>query len=334
MTRGSGRPQPARESDARHEADRIRAAADLVVETHRGVIEAAGKRDEGREALDRWHEAARKFHEAVRLLYSEDFEATVERLRTGDLTAVEPAIGFLEADPWCFRSGYAKETILRFLPRATPTEEQAERLRVVVLRAVDVGDRREFRGYSRLARHVVDDALRSELLGRLRSGDPGRARRALWVLEALDEPFGPDDRARVLTLLEAAATDARWWRVAHWVERIARRHRDANWAASLLDRATSDAPDARVTLRLLWAAGASPSSTQKVVLGRAVIREIESDGDSFEPVAVLADTPGLRNDLVELYRRVEDPDLRLRTWWAINAIRRSTGDDWPGDLLT
>ncbi len=334
MTRGSGRPRPSRESDLRPEATRIRAAADLVVETHRLVIEAARKRDEGREAMDRWDEAARQFHEAVRLLYSEDFEASLEKLRTGDPIAVEPAITFLEADPWCFRSGYAKETILRFLPRATLTEEQAERLRVVVLHAVDIGDRREFRGYSRSARHVVDDALRSELLSRLRSGDPSRARRALWVLEALDEPFGPDDRARVLELLEAAATDARWWRVAHWVEHIARRHRDATWAASLLDRATSDAPDANAALRLLWAAGAIPSSAQKAVLGRAVLHEIQSDGVSFEPVAVLADTPGLRNDLVELYRRAEDPDLRQRTWWAINAIRQSTGDDWPGDLLT
>jgi hypothetical protein len=331
---GSGRPRPVRESDARHEADRIRAAADLVVETHRRVIEAARKRDEGRDAVDRWHEAAREAHEAVGLLYSEAFEANLERLRTGDPVAVEPAITFLEVDPWCFRSGYAKETILRFLPRAPLTEEQAERLRVVVLHAVDVGDRREFRGYGRLARHVVDDALRFELLSRMRSADPGRARRALWILEALAEEFGADDRARVLALLEAAATDARWWRVSGWVERIAHRHRDSVWSASLLDRATSDAPEAVAALRLLWAAGATPSSTQKLVLGRAVLREIESDGDSFEPVAVLADTPGLRNDLVELYRSAEDPNLRLRTWWAINAIRRSTGDDWPGDLLT
>lgn len=334
MKKGSGRPPLPRQSGLRPEATRIRAAADLVVETHRLVIEAAWKRDEGREAMDRWDEAARKFHEAARLLYSEDFEASLERLRAGDPIAVEPAITFLEADPWCFRSGYAKETILRFLPRATLMEGQVARLRVVVLHAVDVGDRREFRGYSRLARHVVDDAFRTELLSRLRSADPGRARRALWVLEALDEPFGPDDRARVFALLEAAATDARWWRVSHWVERIAHRHRDAAWAASLLDRATSDAPDAGAALRLLWAAGATPSSTQKLVLGRAVLHEIQSDGVSFEPVAVLADTPGLRNDLVELYRRAEDPDLRQRTWWAINAIRRSTGDDWPGDLLT
>lgn len=334
MKKGSGRPRLPRESDLRPEAARIRAAADVVVETHRLVIEAAWKRDEGREAMDRWHEAARRFHDAVRFLYSEDFEASLERLRAGDPERVEPAITFLEVDPWCFRSGYAKETILRFLPRAKLTEEQAERLRVVVLHAVDVGDRREFRGYSRLARHLVDDALRYELLSRLRSADPGRARRALWILEALAEEFGAEDRARVLMLLEAAATDERWWRIAHWVERIARRHRDATWAASLLDRATSDAPDARAALRLLWAAGATPSSTQKAVLGQAVLREIESDGDSFEPVAVLADTPGLRNDLVALYRRAEDPDLRLRTWWAINAIRRSSGDDWPGDLLT
>jgi hypothetical protein len=204
----------------------------------------------------------------------------------------------------------------------------------VVLHAIDIGDRREFRGIVRLARVVANDALRAELLTRLRSSEPGRARRSLWVLDALDEPFGPDDRARVLAILEAAATDTRWWRVSAWVTRIGLGQRDAAWAAKLLDRATKDGPDAEAARRLLPVAGAKPSGPQKVVLGRQVLRAIEGDGDSFESLAVLADTPGLRSDLVGLYQRADDADVRLRTWWAINAIRRHTGDDWPGDLLS
>jgi hypothetical protein len=129
------------------EATRIRRAIGLVEEKQSRLNDAIEERHEGREAWARWEDAAREWHEAMALLYPKEFWDGLERLRTGDRTAIEPAITFLEVDPWCFRSGYAKETILRFLKRADLSDEQAGRLRTVNLNAVDIGDRREFRGY-------------------------------------------------------------------------------------------------------------------------------------------------------------------------------------------
>jgi hypothetical protein len=161
------RPRLTLGDDQYDEVTRIRRAVELVEEKQDRLDEAVGDRHQGREAWARWEDAAREWHEAMALLYPKEFWDGLERLRTGDPTAIEPAITFLEVDPWCFRSGYAKETILRLLKRANLSDEQAERLRSVIVRAVDVGDRREFRGYCKLARHVVDDPLSVTLLERL-----------------------------------------------------------------------------------------------------------------------------------------------------------------------
>jgi hypothetical protein len=318
------------------EATRIRRAIELVEDKQSRLNEAIEERHEGREAWSRWEDAAREWHEAMALLYPKDFWDGLERLRIGDPAAIEPAITFLEVDPWCFRSGYAKETILRFLKRADLNDEQAGRLRTVILNAVDVGDRREFRGYCKLAIHVLDDGLRLALLERLRSANRGHARRALWVLDALREPLGPDDRATAQAVLENAATDTEWWRVSVWVRPYVGRYGDIEWIDRLLTRAVADGRDRRSALRLLSAVRVAPSEEQRRVLGSLVLREIPrgEDEDWLESTAVLADSPGFRGELIEAYNAASDSDERRRAWWAINAIRRSARDGWPGDDLT
>jgi hypothetical protein len=57
-------------------------------------------------------------------------------VRAGDATATERAARFLELDPQCYRSGYAKERLLRALKSARLTQSQIERLRVAMMRAV------------------------------------------------------------------------------------------------------------------------------------------------------------------------------------------------------
>lgn len=317
------------------EATRIRRAVEFVEEKQSRLNEAIEERHKGREAWARWEDAAGAWHEAMALLYPKDFWDGLERLRSGDPAAIEPAITFLEVDPWCFRSGYAKETIVRFLKRADLSDEQAGRLRPVILNAIDVGDRREFRGYCRLALHVVDESLRLALLQRLRSADPGQARRALWVLDALREPLGPGDRAIAQAVLEKAATDAQWWRVSVWVRPYVGRYGDIEWIDRLLTRAVAGGRDPGTALRLLSAVRVAPSEEQRRVLGSLVLRAIPrgEDEDWLESTAVLADTPAFRDELVEVYQAASDPDERRRAWWAINAIRRSARDGWPGDDL-
>jgi hypothetical protein len=102
--------------------------------------------------------------------------------------AVETVMVFLEADPWCFRSGYFKQEILRKLRRQPLTLEQKERLANALLRYVDAGDRRELLDACRFARQHPTQRLRSRLKARLASSDSDVARRALLMLSSIRRP--------------------------------------------------------------------------------------------------------------------------------------------------
>ena len=55
-------------------------------------------------------------------------------LKAGDASAIEPAIVFLEVDPYCLFSGYEKERLYGHLSHVTLSDHQADRLRAFVLR--------------------------------------------------------------------------------------------------------------------------------------------------------------------------------------------------------
>jgi hypothetical protein len=312
----------------------MRKAAQLVQETMGRVNDTAHKRDGSKTALARWHHALDEWHRAMGLLYPDAFWEDLERLRSGDVEAVEPAIAFLEADPWAFRSGYVKQTVVHLLKRLELSAEQAGRLRSVILQVVDVGDRREFLGYCKLARRVIDDGLRDALLERLHSSEPGRARRALWVLDYLREPLAPRDRAAARAVLDQAATDRMWWRVSGWVRADVQRYADAAWIDELLARAVAGGPNRGPALRLLTTVRIDPTNEQRRVLGALVLAGIHRDEDDWiEGIAVHADLPGFRDQLLAAYETAAEDGVRRRAAWAIHAIRRATGDEWPGDAL-
>ncbi len=319
-------------TDSSPEIDRILEAAALVRETSRRVHDAFEHRAERGD--EQWHSAAQAAHQALAALYPDDLWADVERARGGDPEAIDRVLLFLEADPWCFRSGYAKETMLRLLRQVELTSDRAERARAIILHAVDVGDRREFREGCRLAKRVVNDKLRGALLDRLRSSDPGRARRALWVLDALKEPLNEADRERVLVILEQSASIAEWFRVATWARPYARRYGDQGWFAGLLDRVCAGGPDVEPALRLLTSVRISPSDSQRQALAALVLQAIQTDETEWlEWGAVYADSPELRRALIDAYKGAADGGVRERAWWAINAIRWATKSGWPGDEL-
>jgi hypothetical protein len=156
-----------------------------VLRTHQAVRTTVKHRQKGHEAWDAWQRACCEFHAAVSALYA-PVCAAIERLDDGDVGALETAVAFLELDPYCFRSGYVKADLLRRLKHMTLTRPYAARLQQVILAAVDRYDRREFRGYCRLAKKVNSPELRAELAERLTDVDPGVRRRARWALEALE----------------------------------------------------------------------------------------------------------------------------------------------------
>jgi hypothetical protein len=314
------------------EAERIRRGAALVEATRARVREAAALRSESAGGWAAWEDAARAFHQAGALLYSERFWGRIAAIRDGDAAAVDAAITFLEVDPWCFRSGYAKEIIVHRLKGATLTTGQAARLRRVVFRVIDVGDRREFRGYCHLARGLIDEGLRVDLLARLRSQDAGVARRALWVLDAVREPLGPEDRVTAQRILETAARDgAVWWRVARWVEPLTARYADPEWAHQLIHTAVIGGSGREAALRLLRALKVELSDTERSALAPVILGVIASGDDEsyLERIAVLVDSPAFRARLREAYDGARDDETRRRAWWAMNAIRRFSPGGWP-----
>jgi hypothetical protein len=219
------------------------------------------------------------------------------------------------------------------LKRVDLSPDQARRLRTVILNAVDVGDRREFREHCKLARRVLDESLRLALFERLRSANPGQARRALWVLDALREPLGPRDRATAQAVLENAASDGIWWRVSTWARPYVRRYGDLEWIDRLLARAVAGGGDGGVALRLLSAVYVAPSEEQRRVLASLVLGEIKRGEDDgwLESTARIADSPEFRRELIKAYNAASDLEERRRAGWAINAIRRGASDGWPGD---
>lgn len=117
--------------------------------------------------------------------YDWDFWRDMALLKGSDQVHLEQAITFLEADPWFFGLGYAKEDIIPAINRLVVTSSFATRLQAVVLNMVDRRNGREFRAYKQLACKVDAPELREQLEQRLTHADPAIRRRARWVLDAL-----------------------------------------------------------------------------------------------------------------------------------------------------
>jgi hypothetical protein len=65
------------------------------------VLELARHREESPEATAAWREAAQTFNaDYDRLAFSGGLAREFERLRNGDLEAIELAVRYLEANPW------------------------------------------------------------------------------------------------------------------------------------------------------------------------------------------------------------------------------------------
>ncbi len=163
-------------------AAEVLAARKAVDETFARVTR---REDDADPATMAWLAAITRFHAALAAAYPPGFWLAHEALKAGDPSGLEAAIGFLEADPWFFRSGYLKAELIKLSTRLPLTQKQAERLRAVVLDIVDRRDGQEFRSYCRLARKVDSAELRAALALRLADESADIRRRARWVLEAV-----------------------------------------------------------------------------------------------------------------------------------------------------
>lgn len=123
--------------------------------------------------------------------YPDRFWEDYQKLKSGDAAGLESAVRFLEADPYFFRSGYIKVSLIRGIKPPMLKPNDAKRLQNVVVSLVNRRDDRDFRAFCKLARKVDGPELREQLSQRLTSRNPDASpnldvrRRARWVLEAL-----------------------------------------------------------------------------------------------------------------------------------------------------
>ncbi|HSO93858.1 MAG TPA: hypothetical protein VLS53_05235, partial [Candidatus Dormibacteraeota bacterium] len=198
------------------------------------VAETAACREESEQARLQWEDAVQSFHDALDFMYPFEFLAMVRALADGNRDQIDQAITFLEADPLANRSGRIKGDIVRRLSLASLEPDQEARLRTVVLRAVDAGDRREFKQHYRLARRLNNDDLRQGLIERLASANSGIRRRALWMTDRLPFELTQDSRRFAYQVLIDAGFDQDWWRAARWIREPVRRYEDEDLRKRLL----------------------------------------------------------------------------------------------------
>jgi len=150
--------------------------------------------DQQHPATVRWHEAIQAHHRSVDAAYPPGFWDHIEALRTGDTTRADTFIGFLEADPMFFRSGYAKSQVIRYLKRLPLLDSQKARLRSVVVNLVQTRWGREIGDYARLALRIDSEQLRAQLDALTRVSDSQVRLRARRILATLPERLGGPPR--------------------------------------------------------------------------------------------------------------------------------------------
>jgi hypothetical protein len=325
---------PPIERAGRSDRDWFLALADHMNACDRRMKSAWHERSSSEEARVAWVDAGSDLNDAVELLY-DGLGAAIGKSKLGDSDAAEYLVAFLEADPWCFRSGYMKERILAALQRAELSGLQQERLRNVLLNAVDAGYRREFRSSCRLAKRLADGVLVGELRRRLAaSPDRHLRRRALWMLAYVPEGLEGQEHA-VRDILIDSAGDEDWFRVSDWVRDLCRRFTNDEFAARVRNMAFSaDEATARRGLRLLRSAIRQPlDAGERLALEPRIIDAVHGRGPAInlmESLAAIADTGRLRRRLADIAMNAESPVKRYARW-ALNAAAEANGAE-PPDL--
>jgi hypothetical protein len=313
-----------RHQQRQHEMESVLTRCDTVNAAHGALRRAFANRDRAPAA---WRAAAHAFRDALAAVYTPDFDAALDAVRGGDTAAIDVAIAFLEADPWCDRSGYAKQTIMQRLRAEHLSTQQRQRLGQVLLHHVEVGNRREFRTSCRLARRLNPIELRQALHHRIATSDPATRRRALWMLTAMGRPrFTPDEVLIVRNLLLEELDEDSWWNQQAWMIHQARNVADPGWVDTVYTFATCPGPGSVAAARLLPHLLARPTLEQCEALAQRIVDVIDDGGGEtwFEALAPTADTPALRRQL-EHRRNHPDPDTMRRARWALRALGLPSG---------
>jgi 2-iminobutanoate/2-iminopropanoate deaminase len=132
-------------------------------------------------------------------------------VEAGDNAGLEYCLRFLEADPWCFGSGYQKEKLIPAIVRLDLDEPTRQRLAGIVLHVLDdTRPRRETRRYGRLAAAAASRDLRAEISTRLASEHHQiryNAREIVRMFDLTTAERRPTSGTEVTVTREIIATD-------------------------------------------------------------------------------------------------------------------------------
>lgn len=136
--------------------------------------------------------------ERTRQMNSDYKEAklAVESLKAGDVRGVEPAIRFLKADIYEFRSGYLKEYLWRYLNRVPLSNRQSERLLQVARMYLARQMTREFRSMCRLVHRIADEQFIIDVKNLAESASDERVRRRAQLLSAYIQSLDTGEKLR------------------------------------------------------------------------------------------------------------------------------------------
>jgi hypothetical protein len=176
------------------------------------------------------------------------------RVRDGeDTDAADQALAYLEADPYYFRSGYARAKLARSLAQASLPDADRARARRYVVDAVAGRKHCNQRELGQLAGAVANNELRAALRAQLHASDHSTARRALHTLRGVRSPglaAADVQAAHDLVLVDLRRTT--WTppsvaRVAEWLW-------SPEWEAELREIARHHGPDRAGAKHLIEAA--------------------------------------------------------------------------------
>ncbi len=124
------------------------------------------------------------YHGIYRDLYEFENEGVL-RIRKGDKVAIEAGICWLEADPYCFRSGYLLKKIAKAFARYPQhlSKKQKKRLQDVILKRINSLNHKSWRYYDRIALNIQDNKFMNKVRKISKSTNTIHSQRAQNILD-------------------------------------------------------------------------------------------------------------------------------------------------------
>jgi hypothetical protein len=283
-------------------------------------------------------EAAKRFHGAVYEL-ERTYDSIVAGVRSGNTASADDALTVLEADIFCFRSGYGAERLLHALANAELSPAQRARAVRYVKDAVGRPAAREFRRIANLA-HALGPELNDWLLEGLTSGEPRVARHCLWIIAnapgiSLNRVQRDVARARIVEVLARTPDDHLQFRQWERLTPFGRRVWTPDWSRELFVIGVLSEPTSGPHIATLCLLPTIPlSDDERARLREVVVRDARLGVGTFSPgtyspesLASWARDPELVDQLQRALDQPQPGDERMYVFWARNAAMRSVGLD-------